>query len=88
MELHKYSYGKKVNISLEKLNDDGVFLVGNDLVNYVNRYFVEAAVLLTSGLSPPSSYIFLNPPAHFTCFLYPTNRHEVLKIIKKVKEQM
>ena len=78
---------KKVNISLEKLNVDGVFLVGIDLVNYVNRHFVEAAALLTSGLSPPSSYMFLNLPVHFTCFLYPTNRYEVSKIMKRLKNK-
>ena len=78
---------KKVNMSLEKLNVDGVFLVGNDLINFVNRYFVEAAALLTSGLSPPSSFMFLNPPAHFTCIFYPTDRHEVLSIIKGLKNK-
>ena len=78
---------KKVNISLEKLNVDGVCLVGIDLVNYVNRHFVEAAALLTSGLSPPSSYMFLNLPVHFTCFLYPTNRYEASKIIKRLKNK-
>ena len=69
---------KKGNMSLEKLNVDGVSLVGIDLVNYVNRHFVEAVALLTSGLSPPSSYMFLNLPVHFTWFLYPTNWYEVL----------
>ena len=78
---------KKVNISLEKLNVDGVSLVRIDLVNYVNRHFVEAAALLTSGLSPPSSYMFLNLPVHFTCFLYSANRYEVSKIIKRLKNK-
>ena len=62
----KYSHGKKVNISLEKLNVDGVSLVGIDLVNYVNRHFVEAAALSTSGLSPTIFiYVF-----KLTCTFY------------------
>ena len=78
---------KKASVSLEKLNVDGVFLVGNDLINYVNRYFVEAAAILTNGLSLPPPYMFLSPPAQFTCYLHPTNMHEVLNIIKRLKNK-
>ena len=59
-------------------------LVGIELVNYVSSYFVGTAALLTSSLSPPSSYMFLNPLVHFSCFSYPTNRHEVFRIIKRL----
>ena len=31
--------------------------------------------------------MFLNLPVHFTCFLYPTNRYEVSKIIKRLKNK-
>ena len=78
---------KKMNVTLEKINVDGIALSGLDLVNYANNYFATAAARVTSGLSLVHVYPFLTPPVRLSCFFYPSDRNEVMRVIGNLKNK-
>ena len=78
---------KKKGQSLECLEVNGTSLTGLPLVNYINRYFANAALTVTRGLTPPLVYPFLTPPVLNTCFFMPTTPNEVDRVIMNLKNK-
>ena len=75
---------KKV-IFIESMKVNGVMLYGRELANHFNNHFAAASSLRTSGLSLPLNCLFYAVPILESCFFYPTNSQEVLKIMKSLK---
>ena len=73
--------------SLKQLVVDNVTLVGQDLANYVNNYFVSAVRCITRHLPPPPEYIFMTAPICSSCFFYPASPSEVVLVIKALKNK-
>ena len=57
------------------------------MVNYANNYFVGIANSLTEGMKDGGPYVFNNEQNPHTFVLRPTDIHEVLKIIQKLKNK-
>ena len=62
-------------------------LTGYEMVNYANGYFVSIANSLTEGMQDGGSYVFNSERNPHTFVLRPTDIHEVLKIIQKLKNK-
>ena len=75
---------KKVTF-IESMKVNGVMLYGRELANNFNNHF--AASLIASGLSLPLNCLFYAVPFLESCFFYPTDSQEVLKIIKSLKNK-
>ena len=73
--------------SLKEIRVGNAILVGQELVNYVNNFFITAVSSITRHLPPPSAYIFITPPVQSSCFFYPTSPPEVMKVIKGLKNK-
>ena len=58
-----------------KVND--VALVGTDMVNYANSYFVSIANNITNGLVSPVAFAPLQEPNLFSFIFSHTNEHKV-----------
>ena len=76
---------KRINPTLEQVIDNGVALTGEVLANYANNYFVNIAATLSDSL--PNSQVFhcLALPTTESCYFYPANLEEVIKIIRNLK---
>ena len=78
---------KKKTASLERIIVDGTALVGRNLANHANEYFVTAAASLVGNMVLPLVHTFLTPPVLSSCFLYPATEVEVQVIIKGLKNK-
>ena len=78
---------RKKGISVEYIKRDDVVIVGRELANHFNHYFVTAATSITGGLASPSNYVFYTVPVLESCFLWPTDVFEVAKIIRSLKNK-
>ena len=77
---------KKVTF-IESMKVNGVMLYGRELANHFNNHFAAAASLITSGSFLPLNCLFYAVPILESCFFYPTDSQEVLKIIKSFKDK-
>ena len=78
---------RKKGISIDYVRRDGLMIVGCELANHFNHYFVTAAASITSDLAFPANYVFRTMAVLESCFLSPTNISEVTKIIKSLKNK-
>ena len=72
---------------LLRVKVDGEVLTGRVLADYVNQFFVNAAVNVTRGLPRIQGFICLSARTRDSCFFFPTNNNEVCKIIKSLKNR-
>ena len=47
---------------MKEINVDNIVLMGQDIANYVNDYFVTAVISITIKLPPSVEYISVTPP--------------------------
>ena len=78
--------GKGYKVPMESLNTDNNRIVGNEMVNYANTYFVNIANELTNDL-PVWQYIETGAPNPHTFSFIPTNELEVGAVIKSLKNK-
>ena len=78
---------KKTGHCLKELEVEDLTLVGRDLANHINRYFVTAVSVITANLNPDPTYEFYDAPLGESCYLFPTNNFEVRNVIKKLKNK-
>ena len=62
-------------------------LTGRVLADYVNQYFVNAAVNVTVGLPEIQGFICLSARTRDSCFFFPTDYTEVYKVIMSIKNR-
>ena len=68
-----------------KVND--IALVGTDMVNYANSYFVSIAGNITIGLVSPVAFAPLQEPKLFSFIFLHTNEHEVAMVICSLRNK-
>ena len=78
--------GKKVKVPMESLKVDQNVLVGTEMVNYANAYFVSIANNLTVDLLYVEPMLFSEMNPHSFAFM-PTNEREVANVIKSLKNK-
>ena len=78
--------GNGSRVSLESLKVNNQTLLGNDMVNYVNNYFVEIAVNLTANLEDRHLTIFCEPSPN-TFHFFHTDAREVALVIRSLKNK-
>ena len=78
--------GNGSRVSLESLKVDNQTLTGNDMVNFVNNYFVEVAVNLTENLEDRPLTIFCDPSL-ISFHFFPTDVEEVTLTIRSLKNK-
>ena len=86
MVYNQFCYGKKSKISPECIKVDGSVLRGHQMANHFNDYFITAAARVTRNLIN-SRYVCFAARALESCYLYPTNFQEVMKILKGLKNK-
>ena len=77
--------GKKNKVTLDGLLRDGVIVTGNDMLDYVNTYFVSIADNLTNHFIYNEPYVHITASNVNSCNLAPTNVREVLAVIESLK---
>ena len=78
--------GNNTRVLLKGLKDGSSLLVGNDMVNYANKFFVSIANNLTAHIQTQYYVPTFRPNLASFIFL-PTNVHEVCLIIKSLKNK-
>ena len=79
--------GNKENRSLKEVKVNNITLIGRDLADYANNYFVNAADAVTSGIQFPDIFTCYAPRTNSTCFFFPTDYREVLSVILSLKNK-
>ena len=79
--------GRNVRQSMKEIKVNNIVLMGQDLANYVNDYFVTAVSSITRNLPPTVEFIFGTPPVQNSCYFFPTTRLEVMKVIRGLKNK-
>ena len=77
---------KSCKVLKEIVADDEV-LTDEPMVNYINQYFVNTAINVTSGLPNTNGFICLAPRTVETCFFLPASITEVGKVIMNLKNK-
>ena len=72
---------------LKEIVADGVVLKDVTMVNYINRYFVNAAINVTNGLPQTNGFVCLAARVGESCFLFPTSNTEVRRVIMTLKNK-
>lgn len=72
---------------LTEIKNEGEVLAGEALVNYVNRYFINAAATVTVGLPQVQGFVCLSERSRYSCFLIPTHYDEVSRVIMNLKNR-
>ena len=75
------------NQLLREIRLGDVVLLGENLANYVNNFFVTAVSSITDNLIPPPVYNFLTAPVGPSCFFCPTTPTEVMNIMNGLKNK-
>ena len=57
---------------MKEIKVGNIVLMGQDLDNYVNDYFVTVVSSITRNLLPSLEYIFVAPPVQNSCYFFPT----------------
>ena len=83
IRLSLLSNGSKVQ--MQGLLVGSTVLTGYDMVNYANTYFVNVTNSLTSGFQSNGLSVHLTRPNPNSCIFLPTDIHEVILIIKSLK---
>ena len=78
--------GKKVRVPMECLKVNQNVLMGTEMVNYANAYFVSIANNLTVNLVYMEPMLFGEPNPHSFAFM-PTNEREVANVIRSLKNK-
>ena len=78
---------RKKEMAIESMKVNGVVLYGRELANHLNNHFATVASLVTGSLSLPLNCLFYAAPVLESCFFYPTNSREILKVIKSLKNK-
>ena len=78
--------GKRVRVPMECLKVNQNVLVGIEMVNHANTYFVSIANNLSRALQNLEPMLFGEPNPHSFAFV-PTNEREVADIIKSLKNK-
>lgn len=78
---------RKKEITIENMKVNGVVLYGRELANHLNNHFATAAASVTRSLSLPLNCLFYAVPVMESCFFYPTDFCEVLKVISTLKNK-
>ena len=79
--------GNRSKTTLEKITvADGV-LTGQDMVNYANEYFANIASSLTQNINSANQVTFFMERNQYTFVMTPTDVHEVLRVIKGLKNK-
>ena len=79
--------GSSVRGTLNKVTVGGETLTGTEMVNYANEYFVSIADRLTDGIQGNGPYMFFTEQNPNTFEMRPTDVHEVIKVIKGLKNK-
>ena len=66
---------------------DGEVLKDEAMVNFIHQYFVNAAIIVKSGLPQTNGFVCLAPRTRESCFFLPTDITEVRKVIMKLKNK-
>ena len=72
---------------LREIKAEGEVLTGEVLADYVNQYFVNAAITVTTGLPQTQGFICLAGRTRDSCFFGPTNWNEVCRVIMNLKNR-
>lgn len=72
---------------LREIKAEGEVLTGEVLANYVNQYFVNAAITVTARLPQTEGFICLAARTRDSCFFGPTNCNEVCRVIMNLKNR-
>ena len=72
---------------LTEIKIEGEVLAGEQLANYVNRYFINAAATVTVGLPQVQGSTCFAMRTRESCFFIPTHYEEVSKIIRNLKNR-
>ena len=72
---------------MESLKVNDVALVGTDMVNYANSYFVSIANNLTNGLISPVAFVPLQEPNLYSFIFLHTNEREAAMVIYSLKNK-
>ena len=78
---------RNVRPTLKELKVGNIVLTGQNLVNYINNYFITSVNAVTAHLTPALSYRFFDAPVLASCFFYPTTQFEVTKVIGGLKNK-
>ena len=78
---------RDVRQSMKKIKVNNIVLMGQDLANYVNDYFLTTVSSITRNLPPSVEFIFVTPPVQNSCYFFPTTRLEVMKVIRGLKNK-
>lgn len=79
--------GSCTRTTMESLKVNSVVLVGTDMVNYANSYFVNIANRLTNSLQNSVPFVPLENPNMCSFIFLPTNEHEVATVIRSLKNK-
>ena len=79
--------GNRAKTSMASLKVNDVALVGTDMVNYANSYFVNIANDITNGLISPVAFAPLQEPNLYSFIFLHTNEHEVAMVIRSLKNK-
>ena len=86
--MHKNNIlGNRTKTSMTSLKVNDVALVGTDMVNYANSYFVSITGNITNGLVSPVAFVPLQEPNLFSFIFLLTNEHEVVMVILFTQKQ-
>ena len=78
---------RKSSKMLKEMKIDNEVLVGEVLANFVNRFFIDAAITVTVGLPQTEAFVCLALRIRNSCFFWPTDYDEVCKVIKSLKNR-
>ena len=78
---------KSLCSSLNEIRAGNAILVGQNMVNYVNNFFITTVSSITRHLPPSSAYIFITPPVPNSCFFSPSSPSEVMRVIRGLKNK-
>ena len=78
---------RKESPVLREIVNNGVVLKDEALANFTNDYFVSIAAAISGNVPGTRLFTCLAPRVLATCFLFPANLNEVIKIIKNLKNK-
>ena len=73
--------------SLKEVKVNNIILIGRDLADYANNYFVNAADSVTNGIQFPDIFTCYVPRINSICFFFPTDYRKVLSVILSLKNK-
>ena len=86
-EILNYVLNRKNKTMLEELKVNGVKLREKELVDYINEFFINAALNIRVAIPGSLDFHCLAPREISSCFLRPANILEIIGLIRKLKNK-